>query len=198
MNNDKSAENGEEDRMSGSVFLPDIFQLRDDRHELLSSDKILLVWNKAKYDKNGELVRRAGVGMPGGHVDPGEHYLDAIPRELTEETGINLESQQAVILNHRKLFLEEEGEDKEKEREYDEKGYLKIKIHWHLTVVGRLLVPVDKIVISIGKPGIKKAEWCRLDRLPSGPLGLYTSHIKRIKFFQNRLKDRELFDYVFK
>lgn len=188
-----------EDRMSVSNFLTDVFHPRN-RHELLPSDRILLVWNKDKRE-NGELVRVGGVSMPRGSVEPGEHYIDAVYRETEEETMRSKRQGEALsicdkisVINDRRVFHYVKSRDKESEPEKDEDRNLIFKNHWHLTVVSRLLIPVDEIAISIGKPGIKKAEWHRFDRLPSG---LYGSHKKRITDFYNRLFDRELFDYVF-
>lgn len=204
MEKDKLKENEieVEDRMSVSNFLTDVF-CPCNRHELLPSDRILLVWNKDKYDENGKFVRKAGVGMPGGHVEPSEHYLDAVYRETEEETMQEPKKQErapgirdkVVIINDSRLFREKERADKESEPEKSEDGTLIFKSHWHLTVVSRLLIPVDEIAISIGKPGISKAEWRRFDRLPSG---LYISHKDRIMDFYNGLSDPELFDYVFR
>lgn len=190
-----------EDRMSVSNFLTDVFCSRN-RHELLPSDRILLVWNEDKYDENEKLVRRAGVGMPGGHVESGEYYINAGYRETEEETMQEKDKREGmlgvrdkiVIINDSRLFRWEMGIDKKSKPEMGKEGKSIFKIHWHLTVFSRLLIPVDEIVVSIGKTEINKAEWRRFDRLPSG---LYRSHKKRITDFYNKLSDKELFDHVF-
>ncbi|MDA2921816.1 NUDIX domain-containing protein [Patescibacteria group bacterium AH-259-L07] len=192
-----------EDRMSVSVFLTDVFRPRN-RHELLLSDRILLVWNKAKYDEEGEFVRKAGVGMPGGHVEPGEHYIDAAYRE-TEEEAIREEEEgektaigireKIVIINDRRLFERKRGYDRESEPEKGEDGKLIFKDHWHLRVGARLLIPPDEIVLEPESEDIEKAEFCYFERLP---LGVYKSHKALIRDFYNRLRKKELFDDIFR
>lgn len=45
-------------------------------------DKILLQ-NRAKKDWQGYV-------LPGGHVEPGESFVDAVIREMKEETGLTI------------------------------------------------------------------------------------------------------------
>ena len=49
---------------------------------LQDGDKILLQ-NRVKNDWKG-------YTLPGGHVEPGESFVDAVIRELKEETGLNI------------------------------------------------------------------------------------------------------------
>ena len=47
-------------------------------------DKILLQ-NRVKKDWQG-------YALPGGHVEPGESFVDAVIREMKEETGLTIEN----------------------------------------------------------------------------------------------------------
>lgn len=47
-----------------------------------NGDKILLQ-NRVKKDWKG-------YTLPGGHVEPGESFVDAVKREMKEETGLNI------------------------------------------------------------------------------------------------------------
>ena len=49
-------------------------------------DKILLQ-NRVKNDWKG-------YALPGGHVEPGESFVDAVVREIKEETGLTIKSPQ--------------------------------------------------------------------------------------------------------
>ena len=51
-------------------------------------DKILLQ-NRVKKDWQG-------YALPGGHVEPGESFVDAVIREMKEETGLNVHSLEFV------------------------------------------------------------------------------------------------------
>ena len=48
------------------------------------------------YDGNRVLIQDrkdpnwSGVTFPGGHVEPGESFTDAVIREVLEETGLNV------------------------------------------------------------------------------------------------------------
>ncbi|MBE6944820.1 MAG: 8-oxo-dGTP diphosphatase [Ruminococcaceae bacterium] len=51
-------------------------------------DKILLQ-NRTKADWRG-------YALPGGHVEPGESFVDAVVREMQEETGLTIRNPQLV------------------------------------------------------------------------------------------------------
>ncbi len=51
-------------------------------------DRVLLQ-NRTKTDWRG-------YALPGGHVEPGESFVDAVRREMREETGLEIESPRLV------------------------------------------------------------------------------------------------------
>lgn len=51
---------------------------------LQNGDKILLQ-NRVKADWHG-------YALPGGHIEPGESIVDAVVREMQEETGLTVSS----------------------------------------------------------------------------------------------------------
>lgn len=50
---------------------------------LLQDGKMLLLQNRVKDDWKG-------YTFPGGHVEPGESFVDAVKREMKEETGLDI------------------------------------------------------------------------------------------------------------
>lgn len=50
---------------------------------LLQDGKMLLLQNRVKEDWKG-------YTFPGGHVEPGESFVDAVKREMKEETGLDI------------------------------------------------------------------------------------------------------------
>ncbi len=55
---------------------------------ITDGDRILLQ-NRAKTDWQG-------YTLPGGHVEPGESFVDAVVREMKEETGLNIKNPRLV------------------------------------------------------------------------------------------------------
>lgn len=55
---------------------------------ITDGDKVLLQ-NRVKNDWRG-------YALPGGHVDPGESFVDAVIREMKEETGLTIHNPKLV------------------------------------------------------------------------------------------------------
>ena len=56
---------------------------------LLTDGGRLLLQNRTKADWRG-------YALPGGHVEPGESFVDAVKREMREETGLEIEDPRLV------------------------------------------------------------------------------------------------------
>ena len=50
---------------------------------LIQDEKRILLQNRVKEDWKG-------YTFPGGHVEPGESFVDAVKREMKEETGLDI------------------------------------------------------------------------------------------------------------
>ena len=50
---------------------------------LIEDGNKILLQNRAKKDWQG-------YALPGGHVEPGESFVDAVIREMEEETGLTI------------------------------------------------------------------------------------------------------------
>lgn len=50
--------------------------------------------------RSSERYRWSGIALPGGHIDPGENFHDAVVREVWEETGLMIRNPQLVGMKH--------------------------------------------------------------------------------------------------
>ena len=65
---------------------------------IVDGDRILL----AHWNQNG----RSGWTLPGGGIDPGEHPVDAVVREIAEETGYVAEAGDLVGIDSKVVAAE--------------------------------------------------------------------------------------------
>lgn len=56
---------------------------------LIEQNGKILLQNRVKKDW-------LGYALPGGHVEPGESFVDAVCREMKEETGLNIRAPKLV------------------------------------------------------------------------------------------------------
>ena len=66
---------------------------------LIEDGNKILLQNRAKKDWRG-------YALPGGHVEPGESFVDAVIREMKEETGLDIEHPQLCGV---KEWINEDG-----------------------------------------------------------------------------------------
>lgn len=60
---------------------------------LITDGKRMLLQNREKEDWQG-------YTLPGGHVEQGESFVDAVIREMKEETGLDIEAPRLVGVKH--------------------------------------------------------------------------------------------------
>ena len=66
---------------------------------LIEDGNRILLQNRVKKDWQG-------YALPGGHVEPGESFVDAVIREMKEETGLTIEKPQLCGI---KEWVNEDG-----------------------------------------------------------------------------------------
>ncbi len=76
-------------------------------------EKVVLTNMCMVYDGEGNILVQnrlnpdwPGVTFPGGHVEPGESFVESVIREIREETGLTIRRPQLCGL---KQFLQEDG-----------------------------------------------------------------------------------------
>lgn len=90
---------------------------------LIHQGEMLLLQNRIKEDWRG-------YALPGGHVEPGESFVDAVIREMKEETGLTVKHprlcgvKQFPIENGRYVVLLFETEEFEGELRSSEEGQM--------------------------------------------------------------------------
>jgi len=78
---------------------------------LIEDGNRILLQNRVKKDWQG-------YALPGGHVEPGESFVDAVVREMKEETGLTVINprlagvKQFSMLDNKGLDLWADGYDK--------------------------------------------------------------------------------------
>ena len=60
---------------------------------LIQDGNRVLLQNRVKYDWKG-------YTLPGGHVEAGESFVDAVVREMKEETGLSIKNPKIVGIKH--------------------------------------------------------------------------------------------------
>ena len=60
---------------------------------LIQDGNRVLLQNRVKYDWKG-------YTLPGGHVEAGESFVDAVVREMKEETGLSIKNPRIVGIKH--------------------------------------------------------------------------------------------------
>ncbi|MBF0786622.1 MULTISPECIES: 8-oxo-dGTP diphosphatase [unclassified Streptococcus] len=74
------------------------------RKELVTLTNMCLIedskGNVVVQRRDPKLYRWSGLAFPGGHVEFGENFHDAVVREVQEETGLSIECPRLVGLKH--------------------------------------------------------------------------------------------------
>jgi len=142
--------------------------------------RILLVLNRKEERIRGQkqrFTKPAGWGLPGGSLEPGETEIEAVLRELEEETGIPAESIEIDFLNRDMIYYEAKLDHEEK-----------YGIHWVFVLYAKLKVSADSLILGPEQEAdVEKAVWFSPNNLPEG---VYRSHRIRIKYFLSKLEKK--------
>lgn len=76
--------------------MKDIVQQVAAKAVIIKDGKVLILREAATHDTNTKAGR---YQLPGGRVEPGEAFSDALAREIFEETGLKVEQEYPVLVD---------------------------------------------------------------------------------------------------
>ena len=157
---------------SASVFIFLCEEINGEKH-------VLLVKNKREgRGKDAQSVKPPGWGLSGGQVEPDEFgfEVNAVLRELQEETGIRKDQVEIDLTERKSVHWEKKHNLEDKNDD-----------HWVFIFRAHLKVPVELIELNPQKDSdVEEARWWPIDKLPDKKLsgiGIYHSHKQRILDF---------------
>lgn len=119
-----------------------------------------VIWKDGALLVNGNTNKKTGqkyVALPGGHVDPGEHCLEALKREIEEELAASCEIGEMLFVT----------ENIYPGREKDEKQRHELTLFFEATISGEQTNP-DGTIASPEK--WKNFHWLSAEKLPEANL----------------------------
>jgi len=124
---------------------------------LLTDGDKLLLQNRVKRDWHG-------YALPGGHVEPGESFVDAVIREMREETGLTVKEpklagvKQFPIENGRYLVLLFKAENYEGTLRSSEEGQMEWFCYDQLPSLDTV-DDLDKLLNVINSPELTEFQY---------------------------------------